>query len=660
MVAARRAVGRMIDTMRDVDRFAVVAFDTVVEHSPAHEQVHLQTGTDRNRWNTLQWVSGIEARGGTEIERAVIASLEILKKEKRDGHEPVVVLITDGQVGAEDATLKVISKMGSPRFFTLGIDRAVNHGFLNRIAQMTGGTCETVETENQLDHVMNRFHREIGCPVITDVTVRSVDSGQITQLTPANAIALFADRPLAIHGRTESAEESIQFEVTGKLADGSNWTQTVSSESGERKTLTALWARQRIRDLEDSFACRQDTRIEKQIVAVSLEANVLSRFTAYVAVDRSEVVNEGGKQQTIVQPVEQPAGWVDTDNMLACYAAMPQEVSLRRKSGGGRGRSTSSKKRSVVGKIFGSIFEQHSDDTQPSSPVPDLTDNDTGNMYCEAFDDMDDVGGIGGGIVDSRPPSVDERLQQDLDGILGDQFGDSEMLGEVPESQIAFTRKPIDFLETGDVTNVSEDFASRCNALIQQAHAAGASAIVVHRSDGGTSLEFDCSGSVSAPATPGEFDWLVDQAATELSFSLESAYMSGMDFIGRPEWTMLALPSQAGEIKMIVMLNETKIAQAVSAQVAEESLAAMLTRFIWLERILQFGLQQIASRSTKISSWFSVLDQIVRRFNATHQGLLKNLREEIAAAVENGSPVQMDDLIAAVDSPEQRKAFWKS
>jgi hypothetical protein len=36
---------------------------------------------------------------------------------------------------------------------------------------------------------------------------------------------------------------------------------------------------------------------------------VLSRFTAFLAVDRSEVVNQGGKLFQVVQPVEEPAGW---------------------------------------------------------------------------------------------------------------------------------------------------------------------------------------------------------------------------------------------------------------------------------------------------------------------------------------------------------------
>jgi len=62
--------------------------------------------------------------------------------------------------------------------------------------------------------------------------------------------------------------------------------------------------------------------LAKQIVEVSLATNVLSRFTAYVAVDRSEVVNKGGRQQQVVQPVEMPDGWSAFEsNVRFCIAS---------------------------------------------------------------------------------------------------------------------------------------------------------------------------------------------------------------------------------------------------------------------------------------------------------------------------------------------------
>jgi Ca-activated chloride channel family protein len=72
--------------------------------------------------------------------------------------------------------------------------------------------------------------------------------------------------------------------------------------------LAASWARARIRDLEDRYATGERA-LESEIVTLSKHHGVLSRFTAFLAVDRAERVNPGGKQHSIVQPVEHPAGW---------------------------------------------------------------------------------------------------------------------------------------------------------------------------------------------------------------------------------------------------------------------------------------------------------------------------------------------------------------
>ena len=44
-------------------------------------------------------------------------------------------------------------------------------------------------------------------------------------------------------------------------------------------------------------------------MSVSKQFGVLSRFTAYLAIDRSQIANAGGKLNQVVQPVEAPAGW---------------------------------------------------------------------------------------------------------------------------------------------------------------------------------------------------------------------------------------------------------------------------------------------------------------------------------------------------------------
>jgi len=97
--------------------------------------------------------------------------------------------------------------------------------------------------------------------------------------------------------------------------------------------IAAVWARGRVRDLEDLYITSgQSSDVEREIVAVSKRFSVLSRFTAFLAVDRREVVNPGGELRTVTQPVEAPAGWDMMDK-----ADAKQKVSKTMIGGGGRG-----------------------------------------------------------------------------------------------------------------------------------------------------------------------------------------------------------------------------------------------------------------------------------------------------------------------------------
>src|SRR4029453_6012332 len=59
--------------------------------------------------------------------------------------DPALVLVTDGQVGNEDQILRLLApRLGGVRVYTVGVDSAVNEGFLKRLAGLGGGACELV------------------------------------------------------------------------------------------------------------------------------------------------------------------------------------------------------------------------------------------------------------------------------------------------------------------------------------------------------------------------------------------------------------------------------------------------------------------------------------------------------------------------------------
>jgi Ca-activated chloride channel family protein len=311
MVAARRAMARMVDTLGDQDRFTVYAFDNAIESPPQLRGTQLVPANHRNRYWAIDFLNRIEARNGTEMYQPLDLATHVLS-----GGEPrrerILVLITDGQVANENQILRGLGeRIRSLRFFALGIDQAVNEGFLRQLAGLGNGACELVESEERLDEVMEQIHRRIGNPVLTGLRLEA-DGFEIVpdNVVPRRLPDVFSGAALTVWGRYRGAAQGALV-VQARESDGRPWFATVAAGPSHNPAIAPLWARGRVRELEDLFAVAASGRdqIERQILETSLRFGVLCRFTSFVAVDRAAVANPGGQVTPVTQAVETPEGW---------------------------------------------------------------------------------------------------------------------------------------------------------------------------------------------------------------------------------------------------------------------------------------------------------------------------------------------------------------
>src|SRR5262249_13583547 len=121
--------------------------------------------------------------------------------------------------------------------------------------------------------------------------------------------------------------------VTGQRPDGSRWRASAAATVAA-PAARALWAKSRLRDLEDRYAAHAfdidlDSLIH-EIVATSVRHRVLSRFTAFVAVDvTTSDVAAGTPLTTVAQPAELVDGW-DMRVSPVDTCAMSPGASMRR------------------------------------------------------------------------------------------------------------------------------------------------------------------------------------------------------------------------------------------------------------------------------------------------------------------------------------------
>ncbi|MEW6730696.1 MAG: VIT domain-containing protein [Acidobacteriota bacterium] len=315
MASAARACSLLLATLGPRDRFAIQAFDNIVEwlkptRMAGKSELFLaadEAGIEKGQ----QFLNEITARGGTEMHNALGEAIDaIAARQQTSGRVSVIVMLTDGQVGDESRVLKRIqTEIGDARVFTVGIDTAVNDGFLRRLATLGGGTATFVTPGVQLEEALRAVGREIGNPLVVNVTVEDIDAGlDSTSIAPNRIPDLFAGRATTAFLRLQGRG---LLRVKGEWADGTKFSEKVKANELDLPAISQLWAKARIADLEDRFRVETTTQasIRQQIIELSIKHTLLTRFTAFVVVDESEIVNKDGSHRKLVQPVEMPQRW---------------------------------------------------------------------------------------------------------------------------------------------------------------------------------------------------------------------------------------------------------------------------------------------------------------------------------------------------------------
>jgi Ca-activated chloride channel family protein len=300
---ARAALTKMVNGLRVEDRFALFSFDNFLT-SPL--PATLSQASAANTKLATDFLAQIGAKGGTDLARALERAASMPWDRARD---KVVVLITDGQVTNEDELVRIVKKLPGVRLCAVGVDQAVNEGLLHRLAEMTGGSVELVESAARLAEAIGRIARTGRAPALSAVTVSGLDV-IADQTAPLQAPSAFAGDTLVLRGRFRGTGQGALV-VSGRRSDGAVHQETVDPVGAESEALSALWARARLRSLEDQYSAGTGSKEElrKTIVSTSLRFGVLCRFTAFCAVDRESKVEI--LEHRVVQPVEPARGWAD-------------------------------------------------------------------------------------------------------------------------------------------------------------------------------------------------------------------------------------------------------------------------------------------------------------------------------------------------------------
>jgi hypothetical protein len=169
------------------------------------------------------------------------------------------------------------------------------------------------------------------------------NSSSHCQLAAWPLSSLYTGRSLTLFGKFRSASQPLSITVSGLLPSGERWSTFVESEAklghareqsvreqngreqNSQPLLLPLWGKARIRQLEDELIATGsgNSELVQRITDCSLACGVLSRLTAFVAVDVSEKVTQGETPHSILQPNSLPEGWTGIGHPKQLRALLP-------------------------------------------------------------------------------------------------------------------------------------------------------------------------------------------------------------------------------------------------------------------------------------------------------------------------------------------------
>jgi len=286
---SKELMRQFISGLNDNDTFNIIDFSSTTRRLASQPLANNRL----NRARALDYVGRIDANGGTELMNGIDEVINFPPAE--DGRLRSIVLLSDGLIGADEEVIGRIRDNIKPgnRLYSFGVGSSSNRFLLNRLAELGRGTVTILPPNEDAVKVAEKFYREINKPIITNIELSWIGEGKTPEIYPRQAPDLFASQPLVLYGRKEDAAQG-KLKISGTIAGGKPYEQILDvnfQQIGGNSAVAQLWGRSRIKDLMNEMYGRKSDRGIAAVTNTALDYNLLSKYTAFVAVDEKSPIS---------------------------------------------------------------------------------------------------------------------------------------------------------------------------------------------------------------------------------------------------------------------------------------------------------------------------------------------------------------------------------
>ncbi|BAY75764.1 hypothetical protein NIES25_22110 [Nostoc linckia NIES-25] len=262
--------------------------------------------TAENRTKAIAYINNLQAAGGTEMLSGIRKAINFPTPA---GRLRSVVLLTDGYIGNENEILAEVQKHLQPanRLYSFGAGSSVNRFLLNRIAEIGRGISRIIRHDEPTQEVAEKFYKQINNPVLTNIQISWQGDTESPVIYPKIAPDLFSEQPLVLFGRKQD-KASGNLQISGIAAGGKHYEKTfhLTFEETGNIAVAQLWGRACIKDLMNQMVSYETKAGVEAVTETALTYQLLSQYTAFVAVSDDVRVEPGSEYVSMQMPVEMP------------------------------------------------------------------------------------------------------------------------------------------------------------------------------------------------------------------------------------------------------------------------------------------------------------------------------------------------------------------
>lgn len=301
---SKKLMKDLLEGLKPTDKFNVMLF-------AGTSFMFSDTSLYANEANVSDVLDNLENKqggGSTQLLPALKKAINLPRVS--GGLSRSVVVITDGYISIEKETFELVrNNLNKANVYAFGIGSSTNRFLIEGLANVGQGLPFIVENEEVACDVADQFINYISKPSLSNITVK-YEGFEAYDVEPKSLPDLLGERPINILGKWKGNANG-KIIVDGFFA-GTKYSQVINisdyTPDAKNKALRLLWAREKIRLLDDYRKVLYDENHKEEMVDLSLQYNLLSAYTSFVAVDY-EVAHDGGTPvKTVKQALPLPAG----------------------------------------------------------------------------------------------------------------------------------------------------------------------------------------------------------------------------------------------------------------------------------------------------------------------------------------------------------------